>query len=122
MQTAEHIAAFFPPFSADSLLAGVAPADIHNRDPRKLPLVTGGATAYGDGVLAADGNVVFCQLPPFQVSKAMGALSSLTVFEDNAARAQEVRLRFVGRPGLCPVRREGGRQASPASLTPSPPV
>jgi hypothetical protein len=71
MQTTEHIAAFFPPFSADSLLAGIAPADIHNRDPRKLPLVVGGATAYGDGVLAATGNVVFCQLPPFQV---MGAL------------------------------------------------
>jgi hypothetical protein len=82
MQTTEHIAAFFPPFSANSLLAGVAPADIHNRDPRKMPLVAGGATAYGDGVLAANGNVVFCQLPPFQVSKVMGALSSLAVVED----------------------------------------
>ena len=82
MQPAEHIAAWFPPFSAHSLLAGVAPADVHNRDPRKLPLVTGGATPYGDGVLAATGNVVFCQLPPFQVSKAMGALSSLAVIQD----------------------------------------
>ncbi len=72
-QSAEHIAAFFPPFTNDSLLAGVSPADIHNRDPRKLPLVTGGATPYGDGVLAATGNVVFCQLPPFQVSKTLGA-------------------------------------------------
>jgi hypothetical protein len=72
MQSAEHIAACFPPFSAHSLLAGVAPADVHNRDPRKLPLVTGGATAYGDGVLAATGNVVFCQLPPFQVSSNHG--------------------------------------------------
>ncbi len=69
MLPAEHIAAYFPPFGAPSLLAGVAPADVHNRDPRKLPLVTGGATAYGDGVLAATGNVVFCQLPPFEVSK-----------------------------------------------------
>jgi len=71
MQTKEHIAAFFPPFSANSLLAGVAPADMHNRDPRELPLLVGGATAYGDGVLAAAGNVVFCQLPPFQVSKVI---------------------------------------------------
>ena len=84
MQTAEHIAAYFPPFSAQSLLSGVAPADVHNRDPRKLPLVAGGATAYGDGVLAATENVVFCQLPPFQVSKGMGALGSATVTkEDN---------------------------------------
>jgi beta-galactosidase len=69
MQSAEHIAAWFPPFNAQSLLAGVAPADVHNRDPRKLPLVVGGATAYGDGVLAMTDNVVFCQLPPFAVSE-----------------------------------------------------
>ena len=37
MRSAEHIAASFPPFSAQSPLAGVAPADIHNRDPRTLP-------------------------------------------------------------------------------------
>ena len=74
MQNVEHIAAEFPPFAADSLLAGVAPADVHNRDPRRLPLVTDGATAYGDGVLAQQGNVVYFQLPPFEVSKTMGAL------------------------------------------------
>jgi hypothetical protein len=77
LQSAEHIAACFPPFSSQSLLAGVAPADVHNRDPRKQPLVTGGAAIYGDGVLAATNDVVFCQLPPFHVSKTMGALSSL---------------------------------------------
>ena len=76
MRSAEHIAAFFPPFSADSPLAGVAPADVHNRDPRNLPLVTGGATPFGDGVLAVAGHVVFCQLPPFQVSKTMRAVNS----------------------------------------------
>jgi hypothetical protein len=86
MQPIEHIAAWFPPFRADSLLAGIAPADIHNRDPRKLPLVVEGATAYGDGVLAATGNVVFCQLPPFQVSKVLGALSSLALTEDETPR------------------------------------
>jgi hypothetical protein len=42
MQSREHIAAEFPPFAAVSLLAGIAPADVHNRDPRQLPLVTGG--------------------------------------------------------------------------------
>jgi hypothetical protein len=40
MQSAEHIAAYFPPFGENSLLAGISPADIHNRDPRKLPLLT----------------------------------------------------------------------------------
>ena len=65
-RAAEHIAAYFAPFPADSLLAGVAPADVHNRDPRALPLVTGGATVSGDGVLAVTGNVVFCQLPPWR--------------------------------------------------------
>jgi len=96
MQSAEHIAAFFPPFSANSPLAGVAPADIHNRDPRKLPLVTAGATPYGDGVLAANGNVVFCQLPPFEVSKSMGALSSLAVVQDDTGDRQKSALISLG--------------------------
>jgi hypothetical protein len=34
--------------------------------------VKDGATIYGDGVLAVSGNVVFCQIPPFEVNKAMG--------------------------------------------------
>ncbi len=66
MQSAEHIAAHFAPFGAQSPLAGVSPADVHNRDPRKLPLVTAGATTYGDGVLASVGNVLFCQLRPWE--------------------------------------------------------
>ena len=77
MESAEHIAAFFLAPSADSLLAGVAPADVHNRDPRKLPLIVDGATGFGDGVLAVKGNQVFFQLPPFEVSRTMGALGSL---------------------------------------------
>jgi hypothetical protein len=68
MQKAEHIAAYFKPFGKDSLLAGVSPADVHNRDPRELPLVSGGVTVIGDGVLAeaGDPNVVFFQLAPWQ--------------------------------------------------------
>ncbi len=63
---AEHIAARFDPAGWSSLLAGVGPADVHNRDPREIPLVTSGATVIGNGVLArAEGfNVVFCQLKP----------------------------------------------------------
>ena len=65
---AEHIAAYFEPPGANSLLAGIGPADVHNRDPRQLPLITSGATIVGDGVLAQakSANIVFCQLAPWQ--------------------------------------------------------
>ena len=68
MKNLEHIAAYFEPQRAGSLLAGVGPADVHNRDPRVLPLVSSGATVIGDGVLAKadEANIVFCQLVPWQ--------------------------------------------------------
>lgn len=64
----EHISAFFEPFDCGSPFAGIGPADVHNRDPRSLPLVSAGATLIGDGVLARSesANVVFCQLVPWQ--------------------------------------------------------
>jgi hypothetical protein len=68
MKKGEHIATRFAPFANDSLLSGVSPADLHNRDPRQMPLVSGGATIYGDGVLAKaeNFNVVLCQMVPWQ--------------------------------------------------------
>jgi hypothetical protein len=67
-KTAEHIAAFFAAPGNNSALRGVGPADVHNRDPRELPLVSAGALARGDGVLAEtpDQTSVFCQLVPWQ--------------------------------------------------------
>jgi beta-galactosidase len=67
----EHVGAYFEPFHAASLLAGVGPADVYNRDPRNLPLVASGAMVFGDGVLAAieKKNIVFCQLAPWQFDK-----------------------------------------------------
>ncbi len=66
-QKAEHIAAYFEPFGKDSPLVGVSPADVHNRDPREMSLISAGATAFGDGVLAkGDGNVVFFQMAPWE--------------------------------------------------------
>jgi beta-galactosidase len=64
----EHIAAYFEPPSILSGLAGVGPADVHNRDPREVPLVSGGVGVVGNGVAASvdNGNVVFCQLVPWQ--------------------------------------------------------
>lgn len=68
MKEAEHIAACFEPFGLDSLLRGVGPADVHSREPRKLPLVSAGATVIGDGILAKveNLNVIFCQFAPWQ--------------------------------------------------------
>ena len=68
MKKAEHISSFFEPFRMGSLLEGVGPADVHNRDPKEIPLVSAGAKVIGDGVLArAEGtNIVFCQLAPWQ--------------------------------------------------------
>jgi hypothetical protein len=68
MKQEEHIAAYFEPPSEKSLLIGIGPADVHNRDPRELPLVTAGATILGNGILAKayHANVVFCQFVPWQ--------------------------------------------------------
>jgi hypothetical protein len=68
MKKEEHISAYFEPSGKDSLMVGVGPADVHNREPRELPLVSGGASAIGNGVLARaeNVNVVFCQLTPWQ--------------------------------------------------------
>ncbi|HEY7424503.1 MAG TPA: sugar-binding domain-containing protein [Gemmataceae bacterium] len=68
MKKGEHIAAYFEPPGAKSLLVGIGPADVHNRDPRELPFVTAGATILGNGVVAKadNANVVFCQLVPWQ--------------------------------------------------------
>ncbi|MCX8037129.1 MAG: hypothetical protein N3D11_08825 [Candidatus Sumerlaeia bacterium] len=74
MKKAEHIAAFFPPMPARSLLRGIGPADVHNRDPRELPLVepAGGLSPVGDGVLAeaSPNKIVLCQLVPWQFDYA----------------------------------------------------
>jgi hypothetical protein len=68
MQTAEHISAYFAPPGMHSLLAGVGPADVHNRDPRELPLIRAGGAVTGDGVLAQAQkmNVILCQIAPWQ--------------------------------------------------------
>jgi len=68
MNVAEHLGTYFDAQGVNSVLAGVSPADVHNRDPRNTPLVTGGADAIGDGVLATarDGQIVFWQLAPWQ--------------------------------------------------------
>lgn len=70
MRKAEHISSFFEPFGVRSLLAGIGPADVHNRDPREFSLVAAGARVVGDGVLAKgdSSNLVFLQMTPWQFS------------------------------------------------------
>lgn len=71
MKDEEHIAAWFAPFDADSLLAGVSPADVHNAAPRKMPLLTGDG-AIGDGVLGQvpETHIVFSQMLPWDLLTA----------------------------------------------------
>jgi hypothetical protein len=68
IKRAEHIATRFTSPAHGALLAGIGPAEVHNRDPRELPLVVAGAEMLGDGVLAQSesGHVVFSQLAPWQ--------------------------------------------------------
>jgi beta-galactosidase len=68
MKQAEYINAYFEPPGMNSPLVGVGPADVHNRNPRTIPLVAEGAATVGNGVLAVaqQSNVVFCQLVPWQ--------------------------------------------------------
>jgi hypothetical protein len=70
LRPAEHIAASFEPFEAASTFAGIAPSELHNRDPRQLPLLNAspGVEILAQGVLGrAEGwPVVFCQLAPWQ--------------------------------------------------------
>jgi hypothetical protein len=95
---AEHIACPFEPPPAGSLLAGVTPADVHNRDPRKLPLVSSGATILGDGVLAQARNarVVFYQQPPYTVSNAQGVVPALVIDGQDAVDGKQSALVTVG--------------------------
>ncbi len=68
MQVAEHISCRYPSAGPGSPVAGVGCGEFMIRDVREVPLVTGGAGIMGNGVLAlaAGGNVVLCQLAPWQ--------------------------------------------------------
>jgi beta-galactosidase len=72
MKKAEHIAASFEPPFFTSAFAGLGPADVHNRAPRLLNLIDGGAVLVGNGILAQshDGNVTLCQLVPWHFDQA----------------------------------------------------
>jgi len=64
----EHLATFFLPPGGTSPLAGICPADVHNRHPNQIDLISGSASIVGNGVLAtaAGDKIVFCQLAPWR--------------------------------------------------------
>ncbi len=72
---AQYVCGSYSVPALDGPFAGIAPADLYNRDPRQLPLVSGVAATLGDGVLAkADSaSVVYCQLVPWQFDYAKTA-------------------------------------------------
>ena len=94
----EHIATCFEPPGVASPFAGVAPADVHNRDPRELPLVSGGAKALGNGVVAqAEGaNVVFCQLAPYRFVRTPEDMPGLSVDTGDAVEGKQCALLTLG--------------------------
>jgi hypothetical protein len=61
LKRAEYINAVFDPPPVSSPLAAIGPADVHNRRPMELPLLTDRPVVVGDV-----GNVVFDQLAPWQ--------------------------------------------------------
>ncbi|MBM4087649.1 MAG: hypothetical protein FJ272_22900, partial [Planctomycetes bacterium] len=98
MKNEEHIANYFEPPGASSLLAGVGPSDAHNRGPRELPLLAQGAKPVGNGVLAKaeNANVVFWQLPPWAVTQAEGSLPSFVVDGADAQDGKQSALVSLG--------------------------
>jgi beta-galactosidase len=64
----EYISAHFEPFDPSSVLAGIGPADVHNRAPAEVAMVAKGADeAAGPAQSAANGNLVVCQLVPWRL-------------------------------------------------------
>ncbi len=95
---AEYIAGHFKARGGNSPLSGIGPAEVHNPAPRELPLVSGGATAVGNGVLgvAEDMDVVFCQLEPYVVNPAMGAVTSFEITDADAVDGERCALVTLG--------------------------
>jgi beta-galactosidase len=110
MTKREHIAAYFAPFDAGSPFAGISPAEVHNRDPRTIPMVTAGASMVGNGVLARRENVVFSQLAPWQFEYSGGKMNVKRTFR----RVACLTARLLGNLGAASATPLLARFASPA--------
>ena len=95
--TSAAISTSFEPFDAASPFAGISPAEVHNRDPRKIH--TGGAATVGDGVLAfTQSNMVFSQLAPWQFKFGSGQMNVKRTFRKVAV----LTARLLGNLGVSP--------------------
>jgi beta-galactosidase len=92
----EHISTYFDPFPTASPFAGISPAEVHNRSPRNLPLITGGANVVGDGVLASTHDLVFSQLAPWQFQYSPGEMNVKRTFRKVAV----LTARLLGNQGV----------------------
>jgi hypothetical protein len=112
---AEHISTFFEPSGASSWLEGVGPSDVHNRDPRKLPLVASGAGIVGNGVLAVarESGILLCQLVPWQFDP--GSQPNLKRTYRRASFLVARLLANLEATGTTPVRMRFNSPVSPAS-------
>jgi hypothetical protein len=86
----EYISGSFQPPAADSLFAGLGPADVHNRDPRALPLVTQGAATLAGGVLArlTGTSAVLCQLAPYSFVRSPQDVPGFDVSDHDASEGR----------------------------------
>lgn len=109
-RSTEHIAAWFPAFDAESPLAGISPADVHNRDPRQLPLVIGGATTHGNGVLAEMKGIVFSQLAPWDFDPSPERFNLRRTFSRTSFGASRL-LANLGVSGSTPLLERFGQPA-----------
>ncbi len=118
MEQGEHISCFFAPPASDTLLAGIGCSDLMTRDPRTVPLVTGGALALGNGVLARSetGNVAFLQIVPWQFNYA--ELSNTKMAFRHTSFAVSRLLGNMGVPLRTPLL---ARFGNPLVLPPKPP-
>ena len=76
MTNAEYIAFYSQPATTDFLTAGVAPADVYNRAPRVIPLVSPNLVV----AQSLGANLVCYQFPPYAVAGADGAAPSEKYF------------------------------------------
>lgn len=83
-ESREYINSFFTQPSFSSVFAGIAPADVHNRDPRNIPVLSDGVEKLSD-VLGEtkQGRIVFCQLLPFDFVKEPDAVPDFRVVTDD---------------------------------------
>ncbi len=114
----EHIAAYFEPDGINSRLRGLGPADVHNRDPRELPLVTAGASIRGNGILAMveKPDIVFCPLVPWEFDPTKTKQAN---FRRTYRRASFVATRLLANLGVPSTTPVLARFSSPVSTSPA---